>query len=77
LINTFAQVGWFDPFAHEETFTATFVEPELITDMVYHQDRLIPGFIPWAIYIPRREIMFKMMRACIGIKDKHQLWYIN
>jgi hypothetical protein len=41
LINTFAQVGWFDPFAGEETFTATFEEPVEITDLVYHKDRYI------------------------------------
>ncbi len=52
------------------------MEPNGIDDLVYDDCRLIKGFIPWALYIPRREIMFKMMRACVGVKEKAQLWYI-
>jgi hypothetical protein len=30
---------------------------------------------PYCIYIPRKEIMLKMMRACIGISDVQDLWF--
>ena len=26
------------------------------------------------IYMPSKEMMFKMMRACIGVTDKNDLW---
>lgn len=46
-------------------------------DRVYPETRMIDGFSPTVIYIPSREIMFKMMRACIGVTDPKDLWIFN
>jgi hypothetical protein len=27
------------------------------------------------IYIPRKEIMWKLMKACIGVSDEKELWF--
>lgn len=49
--------------------------PKKIDDLVYAKTRYIPNFAPFCIYIPKTELMFKMMRACIGIKDPKDLWF--
>jgi len=33
-----------------------------------------PVYSPKLIYIPNIEIMFKIMHACIGIRDPYDLW---
>ena len=71
LINSFSQIAWLDPFPEDaESLKSSFVEPAKIDDLVYHKSRLKPGFIPWVVYIPRKDIMFKIMRGCIGVTDK-------
>jgi len=30
---------------------------------------------PRLIYMPRKELIFKMMRACIGVEDETELWF--
>jgi len=45
---------------------------ELIYDKSRYKDKL---HVPNVIYIGRKEIMLKMMRACIGITDINQLWF--
>lgn len=44
---------------------------------VYPQSYYRPGQSPSCVYIPSREIMFKMMRACIGIQEEDDLWINN
>ena len=29
---------------------------------------------PMIVYIPSKEVMFKMMRACLGCNHKEELW---
>ena len=48
--------------------------PDKIDDMVYGPTRYIKGFSPYCIYIPTKEIMVKIMRACVGVKDPKELW---
>ena len=41
---------------------------------VYAPSRYSPDYSPLLIYIPKKEVMFKMMRACIGVKCTSDLW---
>ena len=45
--------------------------------LCYAETRLIPKRCPTVIYVPSKEMMFKMMRACIGVKKKEDLWIYN
>ena len=42
--------------------------------LVYAKQRFQPNTSPFCIFIPRREMMFKMMRACIEVKTANDLW---
>ena len=81
-INRFFSVGISDPFPDDdlniigsrddgEDFLAV---PEKVEDFVYPDSRYVEGDSPNCIYIPNKEIMFKMMRACITVKDPFALW---
>ena len=85
-INSFLQIGIDDPFADDdEKYKGSIddVDPDLFKlpvkadDLVYAQSRYIQGFSPYCIYIPRREIMFKLMRACIAVSDPSDLWMLR
>lgn len=73
-INSFEFVGLPDPYPAENKFKTQIKRPKSISDLVYKKSRLIKGYIPYAIYIPRAEIMFKIMRACINVEKKEDLW---
>ena len=45
-----------------------------LDDWVYPEFRYVNGNAPHSIYIPRKEIMLKIMRACIGVKKPEDLW---
>lgn len=42
---------------------------------VYPKDRILSPNSPMQIYIPNKVVMFKIMRACIGIRQFDDLWY--
>ena len=44
-------------------------------DLVYHKSRMTALMSPMCNYIPSNEITFKMMRACIGLFAKEDLWF--
>ena len=74
-INSFEQVGWLDPFPFEtkkDEECPCF--PRFVSEMAYESDRFIPKLAPFVIYIPKKEIMWKIMRACIGVTTKEGLW---
>ena len=48
--------------------------PNKIEQRIYPDNRYIAGASPHCIYIPCKEIMLKIMRACINVKESHQLW---
>jgi hypothetical protein len=48
--------------------------PTAVDDWVYSESRYIDGFSPYVIYVPKKEIMLKMMRACIEVKKEEDLW---
>lgn len=49
--------------------------PQNPEDMAYPRSHMKEAVTPLGIFIPRRELLLKMMRACIGVTDKNQLWY--
>jgi hypothetical protein len=80
-INGFQTVGWSDPFPDDDQFITgscddgdNLILPEKIDDWVYPEIRLSYDASPYQIYIPKKEIMLKMMRACIAVKKPQDLW---
>lgn len=46
--------------------------------LVYPEGKIQnPSESPSTLYFPRKEIMLKMMRACIGVKSPQELWFNN
>ena len=43
-------------------------------DLVYFRSRYIEGFSPYCVYIPKKEIMLKLMRACVSVPKSEDLW---
>ena len=73
-INCFEQIGWVDPFPKENLFKSKYTKTEDYEKLVYAESRFKPDEPPQVVYIPRREIMFKIMRACIDVKHEEDLW---
>ena len=73
-INCFEKVGWVDPFPRDNLFKSNTKKPDNIETLVYATSRYKPGEPPQVVYVPRREMMFKMMRACIDVKEIEDLW---
>ena len=80
-INSFTIIGWSDPYPNDDEFIKGSVDdgdgmqmPTVPTDLVYFKTRYIEGFSPYCIYIPKKEIMLKLMRACIEVKKPEDLW---
>ena len=48
--------------------------PKSVNDFVYAPSRKVPNTPPIVVYVPRPEMMLKMMRACIEVKDPDGLW---
>ena len=59
-----------DPFPLENNFDKEFkfVKSSETEHLVYPEQRYKEDETIYCIYIPRREIMIKIMRSCIGIK---------
>ena len=49
--------------------------PKGIDHLVYHNKRYEVDESPKHVYIPTQEVMFKMMRACIGVSQVDNLWF--
>ena len=76
-INSFSQIGMVDPFPFENKYEREhpLVVPVSINDMVYDYKRYYPANSVPQIYIPRKELMYKLMRACMGVEDASELWF--
>ena len=75
LVNDWEDIGIADPFPNEDsTNNISFAMPEKCDIFVYSESRLIEDTSPYCIFIPRKEVMFKMMRACIGCNNVSDLW---
>ena len=67
LINSFEQICFPDPFPNEKTFESKSLPPKENTDLVYDNVRMFKNKPPYVVYIPREEMMFKLMRACVNV----------
>ena len=56
----------FDPFPNEPMETE-FAVPENGEDLVYRGDRYVKDRSPNCIYFPSKLLLWKMMRASVGI----------
>ena len=86
MINRFFSVGITDPYPNDDLHIFgsrddgedTLPLPQNVEDFVYPDSRYTPGKSPYCLYIPNKEIMLKMMRACIKLKNPSDLWnYID
>ena len=71
---SFEQIGLFDPYPDEEMET-NFNIPKTDEDYVYRLNRYVQEYSPNAIYFPSKMVLFKIMRACIGVDDPKKLWF--
>lgn len=44
-------------------------------NLVYEKKRYIDVQSPLCVYLPSQELLFKMMRSCIGCQKKEDLWF--
>ena len=59
MITSFSQIGWKDPFPDEDNEDKNI--PETVDVPVYPEWRYVKGFTPYVVYIPRKQVMFKLM----------------
>ena len=51
--------------------------PHKTESLAYMDERYAEMVIPKMIFVPRVDMMFKMMRACIKVKDPSEFWFNN
>ena len=73
-------IGWADPFPDKECGGAPqglndLKLPMEPSDLVYAQSRYVEGNSPSVIYIPKKAIMFKLVRACLVCTSEEDLWF--
>ena len=71
---SFEQIGLFDPFPSEPIET-TFSLPKTEEDLVYRGDRYNQENSPVVTYFPSKLVLYKLMRACIGVETVEDLWF--
>jgi hypothetical protein len=75
LINDWVEIGIMDPFPNEMSEDQVAMSsPEKVSQDVYHEARYVKERSPNVNFIPRQELMWKLMRSCIGVKDSEYLW---
>lgn len=85
LINRFWTVGFADPYPDDDKHIIGSVDdapdelqpPSNADDKVYPEGRYTAGNSPYCIYIPNKEVMLKLMRACIKVKTEEDLWIMK
>jgi hypothetical protein len=84
LINSFQTIGWSDPFPDEDLAITgsqddglNLTIPVSIGDLVYQRSRYVKEHSPLHLYVPKKEIMLKIMRACVGIHKPQDLWFVQ
>ena len=50
------------------------IDEQRLVNLVYQAQRYIEDCSPMCVYIPSNEVLFKMMRACIGCEHVEDLW---
>jgi hypothetical protein len=83
-INSFQTIGWNDPFPRDELLVLGSIKdhkglrkPQNAYDLVYERRRYTPECSPQCIYIPKKEIMLKLMRSCVGVEKPQDLWIFH
>ena len=75
MINDWVEIGIMDPFPDEKSGDkAIMSSPEKVSQDVYHPSRYLKEQSPNVNFIPRQDIMWKLMRSCIGVTDADYLW---
>ena len=46
-------------------------------DLVYEECRYVEKYSPYCIYIPKKDLMFKLMRSCVNVKNPETDFWIN
>jgi hypothetical protein len=72
-VNTFGGLAWPDPFPDKTSS----VEPELLhdrQDLVYPPSRYRNEASPAMLFLPSKQMILKMMRACMGVTRIQDLW---
>ena len=76
-INDFKGIGWADPFPEDDKKGKQQAVMELPKDprkLVYDKTRYSAVNSPYVIYYPSKDIMVKLMRACLGVTQVEDLW---
>ena len=73
-IFSFEEIGMFDPFPNEH-MDVNFYVPTAENDLVYRGTRYVKGNSPNCIYFPCNKLLFKLMRACIGVTHPDFFWF--
>ena len=70
------QVGMFDPYP-EDFMEVNFEIPDIHKEipLVYYEGRFTKGNSPNYLYLPSKLVLFKIMRACLGIYEEQHLWF--
>ena len=84
LVNNLLSIGWVDPFPEDarkdkdqSKGKRQGTSVRLLRgagDLAYPESRYLKRYSPYAIYLPSKENMLKMMRACLMCKDSTELW---
>ena len=65
-----------DPYGKENMLLDDYIPPTY-EKPVYNRPRFNIKHIVKMVYIPNVRLMFKLMRACISVEEKEELWYFD
>ena len=86
-ISSFEEIGIVDPFPDDKIQKRNFKIPQRVNEiydieqLVYHESRYCYNENPklkkniFCIFIPSKEVMFKLMRASIHVSSESELWF--
>ena len=79
LIDDCEEIGIKDPFPtdNDGPNNSIIKIPEKASDFVYPMPRMVFGLSPTTIIMPSKKMLFKLMRACIGVSSLEELWFNN
>ena len=74
-INCLRQIGVPDPFPDEDSHVCLDSIPINPMGQGYQYCRYVKEHSPACLYIPSKQVMFKLMRACIHVEGPQDLWF--
>ena len=69
LVNSFSDIGMYDPFPQESETQSLFTVPEKVESFVYSQNRFSDAYSPKCIYLPSKNVLWKIMRNCASLEE--------